>query len=177
MNRADIPAFPRPTSTGPNGHFMPQDGLTLREYLAGQALIGVMALNSGRKAGLLDYQLIADHAVAMADLTLIALDRVTHEDNAARILRSSADPFTRDEDRGQTQEDEKDTAAETKPEQAPLSPWQEAPADDTPQTGETPESSKDGQKDPAAKKPEDAKPAAAAAAAKTDAKKTVKAKA
>ena len=82
MNRADIPAFPRPTSTGPNGHFLPQDGLTLREYLTGQAVIGVMALNAG---GNPDYELVASHAVALADLTLIALDDVTHEDAVKRI--------------------------------------------------------------------------------------------
>ena len=108
MNRADDQAFPRPASSDVNGRYLANEGATLREYLTGQALIGVMALNAG---GNPDYQLMADHVVAMADLTLIALDRVTHEDNAARILRSSADPFARDEDRGQTQEDDKEPVA------------------------------------------------------------------
>ena len=93
MNRANSPAFPRPASQASSGNHPSQEGATLREYLAGQALIGVMAANAG---GNPDYELVASHAVAMADLTLIALDRVTHEDNAGRILRSSADPFARD---------------------------------------------------------------------------------
>ena len=139
MNRSMVPVFPRPTSQDPTGKYPAQDGATLREYLTGQALIAVMALNAG---GNPDYQLMADHAVAMADLTLIALDRVTHEDNAARILRSSADPFARDQERENLPEDEKEPA----------------------------KTDEETSKDPSAtKKPADA-------AAKTDAKKTGKAK-
>ena len=128
-NRANVSAFPRPVSQDPTGRHDAQDGATLREYLTGQALVGVMALNAGCNP---DYELVSAHAVALADLTLIALNDVTHEDTVKRISElvavvkaeqeswnASRDPRAfaglsrgpRDEDLGQTQEDQKEPAA------------------------------------------------------------------
>ena len=109
MNRSMVPAFPRPASQSPSGNYAPQDGATLREYLTGQALIGVMAANAG---GNPDYELVASHAVVLADLTLIALDRVTHEDAVKRVAEVRAiHPLTLDPEREKLPEDEKEPAA------------------------------------------------------------------
>ena len=153
MNRADSPAFPRPISQDPTGKYPAQDGATLREYLTGQALVGVLAINAG---GNPDYELVASHAVALADLTLIALDDVSHEDAVKRIkvLDALAQESVDSMEKEQEQEGEKDPATgdgTTPPEAA-------AP------TSETAEGkpAKTDQKDPAAK---------------SDGKKTGKAKA
>ena len=79
--RANAAAFPRPASNTPTGTYMAFEGLTIREHLAGQALIGVMALNSTQpREEPHDYPLMASHAVYMADCLLLALESVTHED-------------------------------------------------------------------------------------------------
>jgi hypothetical protein len=43
-------AFPRPHSMGPAEHVWEQDGMTLRDYFAGQALAGYMACASHPQA-------------------------------------------------------------------------------------------------------------------------------
>ena len=91
MNRANSPAFPRPTSQDPSGSHPAQPGATLREYLTGQALIGVMAVNAGTNYPL-DYPEIASIAVSLADLTLIALEDVTHEDAVKQAEEARVDP-------------------------------------------------------------------------------------
>ena len=113
MNRSDSQAFPRPTSQDPTGKYPAQDGATLREYLTGQALIGVLMLNAHDLP--VDYRLMASHAVALADLTLIALADVTHADAVVRIAETHADPFMRVEDRAQTEEDKEEPGAAKKP--------------------------------------------------------------
>ena len=69
--RGDRPAFPvTPTDNGGQiGPTMP--GMTLREWLAGQALAGIMTLNMPPEPDLIQ---IAKRAVAMADAVLEALD-------------------------------------------------------------------------------------------------------
>ena len=107
-NRANLPAFPRPASQDPTGRYPSQDGATLREYLTGQALVGVLAINAG---GNPDYELVASHAVALADLTLIALDDVTHEDAVKRAEEARVNPFTGDTTTGELHKGEKEPAA------------------------------------------------------------------
>ena len=166
MNRANAPAFPRPTSTGPSGHYLPQDGLTLREYLTGQAVIGVMALNAG---GNPDYELIAAHAVALADLTLIALTDVTHEDTLNRI--SETVTMVKAEQESWNAQHVKAAEQEQKDEKEPASAALPAAAGPTSvPEGKPAKTDEETSKDPsAAKKP-------AADAEKTDAKKTRKTK-
>ena len=77
MNRAESAAFPRPASSDVQGRHIAMEGATLREYLTGQALVGVMAINAGRNP---DHELVARHAVALADLALIALSASSHEE-------------------------------------------------------------------------------------------------
>ena len=91
MNRADSQAFPRPASSDVNGRYIANEGATLREYLTGQALVGMLALNSGSSYPL-DYQAVAETAVGLADLTLIALEDVTHEDAVKQVEEARVDP-------------------------------------------------------------------------------------
>ena len=108
-NRANVPAFPRPVSQDPTGRHDAQDGATLREYLTGQALIGMLATSAGSNYPL-DYPEVADLAVALADLTLIALEDVTHEDAVKRAEEAPVDPVTRDQERGPLPEGAEDQA-------------------------------------------------------------------
>ena len=112
MNRANSPAFPRPVSQDPTGRHDAQAGATLREYLTGQALIGVMAINAGRNP---DYEVVARHAVALADLALYALDDMPHEDALKRVAAARADQITRDQERGPLQEGAEDQAPPAPP--------------------------------------------------------------
>ena len=147
-DRANVPAFPRPVSQDPTGRYSAHDGATLREYLTGQALIGILAVNARNDIAtseqsqlppatfILDYQLVASHAVAMADLTLIALDDVTHEDAVKRVAdlhvlaQESVDSMEKDKQQEQEGEN-KDPAAAALPEaqgggQLPPAPTSEA---------------------------------------------------
>ena len=110
MNRSDIPAFPRPASSDVHGLHLASEGVTLREYLAGQALIGVLMLNAHDLPA--DYRVMASHAVALADLTLIALEAQTHEDAVKRIevLDALAQESVDSMEKEQEQEGEKEPA-------------------------------------------------------------------
>ena len=78
MNRANSKAFPRPTSQSPSGVYPAQDGATLREYLAGQALVGILSKNAGSNYPL-EYKEIASIAVGLADLLLMTLEGTSHD--------------------------------------------------------------------------------------------------
>ena len=96
-NRAKDPAFPQPASKTPTGTHPAVDGVTIREHLAGQALIGVMIIHStisGEETH--NYKIMAHQAVAMADHLLLALkyDQRIEEDpppadrSAAKLSQS-----------------------------------------------------------------------------------------
>lgn len=65
------PAFPVPYSTT-------QDGMSLRDWLAGQALQGILASGYAKVAGLPMFALAQD-AVAAADATMQALRTIENK--------------------------------------------------------------------------------------------------
>lgn len=64
-------AFPRPHSTGPNDHEWAQEGMSLRDYFAGKAMIGIISSEgiSGSAGGYLSH---AQSAYRYADAMIEA---------------------------------------------------------------------------------------------------------
>lgn len=78
------PAFPQHGwSSDPNvvERMNGRQGMSLRAYLAGQALAGIMARNHGD--GSLTLEDLAEDAVAVADLTIWALGRKSSDKEVA----------------------------------------------------------------------------------------------
>jgi hypothetical protein len=79
------PAFPRPASVDPSSGTLPdgdsvieqQEGMSLRDYFAGQALVGLLAFSPAEADRQLPPGAAADDAYRIADAMLVARDRRT----------------------------------------------------------------------------------------------------
>ena len=70
------PAFPRPNSTAPNGeNSWAEDGMTLRDWFAGQALIGEMRENGEDLDWLPRADLMAKRCYTIADALIAERER------------------------------------------------------------------------------------------------------